>query len=64
MFPDKKGNQLSFSYLFLAKKDEDGHVKTEPKNITTKKIKRGKDDSVYFAKPSYICTGDLYKSKS
>jgi len=50
--------------LFLANKDEDGHVKTEPKNITTKKIKRGKDDSVYFAKPSYICTGDLYKSKS
>lgn len=47
-----------------AKKDQDGHVITAPRNFTTMKTKKGKVDSVYFQKPSYICNGDLYKSKS
>ena len=45
-------------------RDEDGRVVTAPRNFTTKKTKGGKDDSVYFAKPSYNCRGDLYQSKS
>jgi len=46
-----------------AKKDEDGKVITGPRNFTTKQIKKGKVDSVYFEKPSsYNCNGDLFKN--
>ena len=62
MFPDKKGKaKQSFRInIFLAKRDQDGHVITAPRNFTTKKSKKGKDDSVYFGRPSYNCKGDLY----
>ena len=44
-----------------ADKDEDGKVKLGPRNFTTKPVKKGKIDSVYFSKPpSYICREDLY----
>lgn len=47
-----------------AAKDDDGRVVTGPKNFYTKNGKKGKDDSVYFSRQSYICTGDLYKARS
>lgn len=51
--------------IWVAAKDEDGRVRIQPPNITTKKLKRGKNDDVLFKKPSYVTTGgDLYKSNS
>ena len=55
---------LLFYKFSLAHKDQDGRVITQPRNFTTKNVKLGKIDSVYFARPSYVCTGDLYQSKS
>lgn len=37
-----------------AKKDEDGKVITGPRNFTTKPVKKGKIDSVYIMKPTYL----------
>ena len=45
----------------VAHKDQDGRVVTEPKNFTTKKVKKGHTDDVLFSKPSYISTGDPFK---
>jgi len=39
-------------------------VVTGPRNFYTKRGKGGKDDSVYFSRQSYLCTGDLYKARS
>lgn len=47
-----------------ANKDEDGKVIIGPRNFYTTKMKRGKDDSVFFSRPSYVCTGDLYRQNS
>jgi hypothetical protein len=47
-----------------ANKDEDGRVIVGPRNFYTKREKRGKDDSVYFSRQSYLCIGDLYKQRS
>jgi hypothetical protein len=50
MFPQKTANL-----------DEDGRVVVGPKNFYTKRGKKGKDDSVYFSRQSYLCIGDMYK---
>ena len=42
-------------------RDEDGKPVTEKRNFYTTGSKRGHTDSVYFSKPSYICTGDPFK---
>jgi len=47
-----------------AHKDEDGRPIVGPRNFYTKREKRGKDDSVYFSRQSYLCIGDLYKQRS
>ena len=44
-----------------ARKDADGHVITEPRNFTTKKVKKGHIDSVLFSKPDYVSIGDPFK---
>lgn len=55
MFIKKVGesNQIQISSnanpsLSAAKKDDDGMVIIGPRNFTTKKGKKGKDESVYF----------------
>ena len=50
----KKKVSSEFKYLNIAKKDEDGKVITGPRNFTTKPVKKGKIDSVYIMKPSYL----------
>lgn len=64
MFLQKTGKLKIKNNFSTAKKDESGRVITDPRNFTTKKLKKGKIDAVLFQKPSYICTGDLYKSRS
>ena len=44
-----------------ANRDADGLVITGPRNFYTNKMKDGRDNSVYFTKPNYICLGDNYK---
>lgn len=44
-----------------ARRDEEGAVITGPRNFYTSRTKKGHTDSVYFSKPSYVCTGDLFK---
>lgn len=60
-FQKKKGkNQaLEIIFQFLAQKDEDGNVKTAPKNFVTTGVKKGAVDGVLFSKPSYISSGKL-----
>jgi hypothetical protein len=45
------------------RKDEEGHVLLEPRNFTTKKMKTGHIDAVYFDKPSYVSVEDPFKHK-
>ena len=45
-------------------RDEDGKVKIGLRNFTTKKTKKGTTEDALFSKPSYICTGDPYQSRS
>lgn len=47
-----------------AVKDEMGHVVVGPRNFTTMGLKKGHTDKELFSRPSYVCTGDLYKSRS
>ena len=44
-----------------AKKDADGRVITEPRNFTTKKVKKGHTYDVLFSKPDHITIGDPFK---
>jgi hypothetical protein len=44
-----------------ARRGEDGAVITEPRNFTTKKVKKGHGEDVLFSKPSYVAVGDPYK---
>lgn len=44
-----------------ARKDNEGHVITDPRNFTTKNPKKGHIDSVLFSKPTYISQGDPFK---
>lgn len=42
---------------------EDGKPKLKPRNVTNKKVKKGKDESIYFSRPpSYVCNGDVFKN--
>ena len=43
-----------------ARVDADGAVITDPRNFTTKNVKKGAADDVYFSKPPYISQGDPY----
>lgn len=47
--------------MFVARVDEEGHVITGPRNFTTKQMKKGKVDSVYFSKPSYVTVDAPYE---
>lgn len=43
----------------IARVDAEGAVVTDPRNFTTKNVKKGKTDDVLFSKPSYVSTGKL-----
>ena len=59
MFVQKKGNIL---LNIAAHKDADGAVIIGPRNFTTKPLRSGKDERVYFQPASsYNCRGDLYQ---
>lgn len=61
MFVPKKGNQLLVKH-FTANKDEEGKPVIGPRNFTTKPLKKGKTEGVYFAKASsYLAVGDPFK---
>ena len=61
MFVPKKGN-LILSQTFIANKDEEGKPVIGPRNFTTKPLKKGKTEGVYFSKASsYIAIGDPFK---
>jgi hypothetical protein len=61
MFIPKKGKPV-FSQTFLANKDEEGKPVVGPRNFTTKPLKKGKTEGVYFSKASsYIAVGDPFK---
>ena len=42
------------------RRNEDGEVETEPRNFYTQRMRKGKDEKVYFSKGSYIAVGDPY----
>ena len=44
-----------------AQKDDDGHVKTELRNIQTTGGKKGNIDDVLFSHPGYTAVNDKYK---
>ena len=44
-----------------ARKDAEGAVITDPRNFTTKNVKKGHTDDVLFSKPTYVTTGDPFK---
>jgi hypothetical protein len=47
------------SLTATAQKDEDGKVKTQPRNFVTTGVKKGGIDKVLFSKPGYISQGKL-----
>ena len=48
---------LSVTNYFLARRDHEGAVITDPRNFTTKNPKKGHIDSVLFSKPDYVSIG-------
>jgi hypothetical protein len=48
---------IYLTHFTLARKDETGAVVTDPRNFTTKNVKKGKTDDVLFSKPSYVSQG-------
>lgn len=46
--------------LFLVPRNEMGKPVTMRPNPNATALKKGKDNSVYFSKPSYATIGDLY----
>lgn len=62
MFLPKKG-RLSFRFhVFIANKDEEGKPIVGPRNFTTKPLKKGKTENVYFARAaSFTAIGDPFK---
>ena len=54
--------RLFLVYIVLANKDEEGKPVVGPRNFTTKPLKKGKTENVYFARASsYIAIGDPFK---
>ena len=55
-------NQVIFSVInhCAARRDAEGAVITDPRNFTTKNVKKGHIDSVLFSKPDYVSIGTLY----
>lgn len=55
-------NPKKVIYLFtkIAQKDEDGKVKTAPRNFVTTGVKKGHIDKALFSKPGYISQGNLW----
>jgi len=47
-----------------ARKDEEGHVITDPRNFTTKKPKKGHGPDATFTKPVFTSIGDPYKNQA
>jgi hypothetical protein len=47
--------------IIIARRDADGAVIIDPRNFTTKNVKKGSVDSVLFSAPSYACIGDPFK---
>jgi len=46
----------------IPRKDEDGKVIVGPRNFTTKPMKKGRINSVFFDKhPEYVTIGDTFK---
>lgn len=43
------------------RRDAEGAVITDPRNFTTKNVKKGKTDDALFSKPSYVSIGDPFK---
>lgn len=44
-----------------ARRDQDGHVITDPRNFTTKKAKKGMGPDATFSKPVFATVGDPFK---
>jgi hypothetical protein len=44
-----------------ARRDAEGAVITDPRNFTTKNVKKGHTDEVLFSKPTYVTVGDPFK---
>jgi len=58
----KKVSVIFLVKCFLANKDEEGKPIVGPRNFTTKPLKKGKTENVYFARASsYTAIGDPYK---
>ncbi len=47
-----------------ARRDAEGAVITDPRNFTTKNVRKGHTDEVLFSKPSYVTVGDPFKESS
>lgn len=47
-----------------ARRDQEGHVITDPRNFTTKKPKRGNGPDATFQKPVFVTVGDPYKNQA
>ena len=50
---------ISVTIKFVARRDAEGAVITDPRNFTTKNPKKGHIDSVLFSKPDYVSIGML-----
>jgi len=54
--------RLVLAFIITANKDEEGKPVVGPRNFTTKGLKKGKTENVYFARASsYIAIGDPFK---
>ena len=47
-----------------ARRDAEGAVITDPRNFTTKNVKKGKTDDALFSKPTYVSIGDPFKEQN
>ena len=65
-FPKKVITALCHSNLIVntARRDHDGAVIIDPRNFTTKNVKKGHIDSVLFSRPNYTCLDDPFKEAS
>ena len=64
MFSVPISNAIGDDTYFVSKKarkDAEGHVITDPRNFTTKNVKKGHIDSVLFSKPDYVSINDPFK---
>lgn len=50
----------SYGYKKIPERDENNKPMVMPRNPCASALKKGKDYSVYFSKPSYTTIGDKY----